>query len=135
MNSVLQYPGMTCALVNEPLDAWLAKRINAPNCISLALNKGFGWAGDVNLDLIAEVLLAPLSDSEQGYPPQRVESQSMSRKRLQNISKRTHYTMVQILQGLDEEIVAPIYQCEAFYQHLDKASASELKEYLISKRK
>lgn len=135
LNSVLQYPGMTCALVNEPLDAWLARRINAPNCISLALNKGFGWAGEVNLQLLAEALLAPLPVSEQGYPPERAASQSKSRERLGAVSKATHHSMLQILRALDEEIVAPVYQCDAFYGQLDRALDSELKEYLLSKRK
>ena len=45
LNSVLQYPGVTCGHILTPLDAWLFARINAGNCVSLALNQGYGWAG------------------------------------------------------------------------------------------
>ena len=131
MNSVLQYPGMTCALINEPLDAWLARRINAPNCISLALNKGYGWAGDVNLKLITEALLAPTPTQEKGYPSERAESQSQSRDRLGKISEVSHKSMVQILQELDEEITAPIYRFETFCKLVKGAPTSKLKEYLL----
>ncbi len=42
----MQYPGVSCGLIADPLDAWLFSMINAGNCISLALNKGYGWAGE-----------------------------------------------------------------------------------------
>lgn len=39
LNSALQYPGVFCHILND-LDAWLFARINAGNCISLAVNHG-----------------------------------------------------------------------------------------------
>lgn len=130
VNSVLQYPGMTCALVTEPLDAWLAKRINNPNCISLALNKGYGWAGNVNLELIIRALLEP-ADAP-GYPASRAESQTRSRGLLGEISNTSHYDMVTILENLDPEITGPIYENRVLKEHIHKAPDSELKAYIIS---
>jgi ribose 5-phosphate isomerase RpiB len=49
MMSASQYPGVLCGHILTPLDAWLFAQINNGNCISLALNQGYGWAGDVNL--------------------------------------------------------------------------------------
>jgi len=53
LNSVMQYPGVFCGHILNPLDAWLFVQINGGNCISLALNQGYGWAGDVNLKFIS----------------------------------------------------------------------------------
>ena len=54
--SAMQYPNVFCGLILDSLDAWLFSQINGGNCISLALNKGFGWAGDINLKYIFEKL-------------------------------------------------------------------------------
>ena len=48
----MQYPGVFCGHIMTPLDAWLFRQINGGNCISLALNQGYGWAADVNLKFI-----------------------------------------------------------------------------------
>ena len=66
LNAVMQYPGVVCGHILTPLDAFLFARINAGNCISLALNQGYGWAGDVNLSLIFDALFTPELGS--GYP-------------------------------------------------------------------
>jgi len=42
LNSVMQYPGVVCGHVLNGLDAWLFAQINGGNCISLALNQGYG---------------------------------------------------------------------------------------------
>ena len=103
VNSVMQYPGVFCGLIESPLDAWLFAKINGGNCISLALNKGFGWAGDVNLGLIFERLLE--AESGSGYPPHRAESQQKSRDRLASISKAVHLPFGEIIKKLDKELV------------------------------
>ncbi|MGN0203525.1 MAG: RpiB/LacA/LacB family sugar-phosphate isomerase, partial [Coprococcus sp.] len=73
LNAVLQFPNVFCGLITEPLDAWLFSQINGGNCISLPLNKGYGWAGDINLKYVFEKLFA--DPSGQGYPLERAESQ------------------------------------------------------------
>src|SRR5208337_4343486 len=42
LNAVLAYPGVSCGHILTPLDAWLFARINDGNCVSLALNQGYG---------------------------------------------------------------------------------------------
>lgn len=44
-----------CGLIQSPLDAWLFGQINGGNCISLALNFGYGWATDINLWFVFDI--------------------------------------------------------------------------------
>ena len=69
LNSVMQYPGVVCGHILNPLDAWLFAQINAGNCVSLALNQGYGWAGDVNLRFIFDRLFSV--ERGAGYPAHR----------------------------------------------------------------
>ena len=122
LNSVLQYPGVTCGLLIEPLDAWLFSQINAGNCVSLALNKGYGWAGDLNLKLLFRELFRDPPGT--GYPPHRSESQAESRRKLKKISLATHRSLLEILEGLDREIQLPLCESKAFLALLDEAAAT-----------
>jgi len=106
LNSVMQYPGVFCGLIESPLDAWLFTQINGGNCISLALNKGFGWAGDINLKFIFERLIN--AESGGGYPPHRVESQKQSRSALSGISKATHLSFSEIVSKIDKSIIGKV---------------------------
>jgi ribose 5-phosphate isomerase RpiB len=105
LNSVLQYPGVCCGLIESPLDAWLFAQINGGNCVSLALNKGFGWAGDVNLKLIFDQLFSV--EWGLGYPAHRKESQQRSRAILQGLSRATHVPLPQIVERAEESVVRP----------------------------
>lgn len=102
LNSIMQYPGVFCGHLLTPLDAFLFARINAGNCISLALNQGYGWAGDVNLRLIFDALFTP--ETGTGYPPHRAEPQRQGREMLAQISSATHRPMTQILLALPAEM-------------------------------
>ena len=106
MISAMQYPGVFCGLITTPLDAFLFSQINAGNCISLALNKGYGWAGDIDLKYIFEKLFAV--EAGGGYPVQRRESQAESRRRLENISAIAHKGMAEILGAIDPAILEPV---------------------------
>jgi ribose 5-phosphate isomerase RpiB len=112
LNSAMQYPGVVCGLIIDPLDAWLFSQINAGNCISLALNKGYGWAGELNLKLLLRELLRDAPGA--GYPPQRSESQAQSRERLQAISRAAHLPFVEILKAIDVELLRPLKHYSAF---------------------
>jgi len=106
LNSALQYPGVFGGLITSPLDAWLFSRINAGNCVSLALNAGYGWAGGVNLKLIFQELFRDPPGS--GYPPERAESQRESREALKRVSIAAHRPMEEILAALDPEILKTV---------------------------
>jgi ribose 5-phosphate isomerase RpiB len=103
LNAVMQYPGVFCGHLLTPLDAFLFSRINAGNCVSLALNQGYGWAGDVNLRLIFDNLFTP--DAGSGYPPQRAEPQRQGRLLLQQVSSAAHRSMDEILLALPLDLV------------------------------
>jgi ribose 5-phosphate isomerase RpiB len=103
LNSVMQYPGVFCGHILNSLDAWLFTQINGGNCISLALNQGYGWAADVNLRFIFDRIFSV--ESGAGYPPHRRESQQQSRQALMQVSTITHRTMAEIVATLPEDIV------------------------------
>jgi len=100
MNMVLQFPGVACGMLIDPVDAYLYSQVNAGNCISLSLNKGYGnLAGDINLKFMLEKLF---NDSYgQGYPAARREIQVNARQKLAKISENNHKTMPEILETLD----------------------------------
>jgi ribose 5-phosphate isomerase RpiB len=105
LNSVMQYPGVACGHLTSPLDAFLFARINSGNCVSLALNQGYGWAGELNLQFIFDRLFSGGWGS--GYPKERQEPQRESREALKAISEATHCSFPQIILSLPDEIVLP----------------------------
>jgi len=116
LNSVMQYPGVFCGLILDPLDAFLFSQINAGNCVSLALNKGYGWAGDLNLNYIFEKLFA--NPPGAGYPSHRSESQAQSRERLRHVSRAAHRPFEDIVRALDREIVLTAMAHQPFRNEL-----------------
>jgi ribose 5-phosphate isomerase RpiB len=123
LNAVMQYPGVFCGHLLTPLDAFLFARINAGNCVSLALNQGYGWAGDVNLRLMFDNLFTP--DAGSGYPPQRAEPQRQARSLLKQVSSATHRPMAEILLALPEEVVRPALTFPAFSPILEQAARAD----------
>jgi ribose 5-phosphate isomerase RpiB len=119
MNAVLQYPGVSCGYVRTPLDAWLFARINAGNCVSLVLNQGYGWAGEINLRMIFDALFTDEYGS--GFPAHREEPQRSSRMQLAEISAITHKPFIEILQDLPEDITKTVLNYPAFRPILKKA--------------
>lgn len=113
LNSAMQYPGIICGLIQEPLDAFLFSQINAGNCVSLALNKGYGWAGELNLAYIFEKLFAGAPGA--GFPPHRSMSQAESRKVLSGVSQAAHKPFSDIVKALDPMIVKTALSHKPFY--------------------
>ena len=105
LNSAMQYPGVFCGHITSDLDAWLFAQINGGNCISLPLNQGYGWAGDVNLRFIFERLFSV--ERGCGYPAHRKDSQRESRLMLERISGVTHPDFPGVLERLPDEVVLP----------------------------
>jgi len=133
LNAVMQFPNVFCGLILEPMDAWLFSQINGGNCISLALNKGYGWAADINLQYIFQRLFQ--DPAGQGYPLARAESQQMSRVILKTLSVKAHKSLPEILKELDPEVLAPIRKRIDFMEVLAKqakvnALAAEIYEFL-----
>lgn len=120
LNAVLQYPGVVCGHILTPLDAWLFARINAGNCVSLALNQGYGWASDVHLRLIFDALLGP--GRGEGYPAERAEPQRQARMLLAKVSQAAHRPMDEILKALPQEVVLPALTFPAFRSFLESGA-------------
>jgi ribose 5-phosphate isomerase RpiB len=106
LNAVMQYPGVFCGHILNPLDAWLFAQINDGNCISLMLNQGYGWASNVNLKFIFDGYFEPERGS--GYPANRKEPQAASRSILQTISTNTHRPLAEILESMPASVVNPV---------------------------
>ena len=102
-NAVCQFPGMFCGLIVDPTDAWLFAQINGGNCVSLALNKGYGWAGDVNLRFMFEKLFSVEFGS--GYPEHRKEPQKAARSSLSALSVASHKSMEDIVASMDSAVL------------------------------
>ena len=112
LNSVLQYPGVVCGHILSPLDAWLFSRINDGNCVSLALNQGYGWAGEINLRMIFDELFTP--ERGAGFPAHRAEPQKNSRAILAEISTATHKPFAELLRDLPISVTKPALQYPVF---------------------
>ena len=103
MNAVMQYPGIFCGHILNDLDAWLFAQINDGNCISLALNQGYGWASNVNLKFIFDRYFSV--EAGQGYPAHRREPQAQSRQILKDISATAHRPMNEIINTLPDDVL------------------------------
>jgi len=104
MNMALQFPGVACGLMTDPVEAFLFSQVNAGNCISLPLNKGYGnLAGDLNVKYILRELFN--NKFGQGYPEARREIQIGARNKLAAVSRATHKSMPEILGCIDASIV------------------------------
>jgi len=125
LNSVLQYPGVCCGLVETPLDAWLFAQINGGNCLSLALNKGFGWAADVNVRFIFDRFFSVERGS--GYPEHRRKSQQGSRIALSGLSQVTHLPLHTIVERIDEAVAAPALSFPGIMDLVRKSAGPDLR--------
>jgi ribose 5-phosphate isomerase RpiB len=123
LNSVMQYPGVFCGHILNPLDAWLFTQINGGNCISLMLNQGYGWASNVNLRMIFDALFSVTPGG--GYPPHRAESQAASRTLLTGISQATHKSMTEIILSLPEEVVKPALSYPGIWELLAPSTLAD----------
>jgi ribose 5-phosphate isomerase RpiB len=128
LNSVMQYPNIFCGLIQNPLDAWLFGQINGGNCISLALNYGYGWAGDVNLRFIFDKLFS-LEAFGLGYPPHRQESQQNSRRILANVSQQAHKNFSEIVASLDDAVVRPVLEFPGIMELLQTGPVTDAELY------
>ena len=107
LNSVMQYPNVFCGLIQTPMDAWLFGQINGGNCISLSLNFGYGWAGDINLRFIFDRLFS-LKEFGRGYPPCRQKSQKESIETLKEVSRTVHRSFAEIISSMNESMLQPV---------------------------
>lgn len=106
LNAAMQFPGVFCGHIMNSLDAWLFTQINGGNCVSLALNQGYGWAADVNLAFIIDRLFSVERGS--GYPAHRKGPQKKARDMLEEVSRTSHRSMAEIVRSLPHEVILPV---------------------------
>lgn len=97
------FPGVVCGHAQDPVDAFLFSQINAGNALSMPFAKGFGWAGELNLEYIFEKLFG--QEMGIGYPKERAAIMAKNRGILNDVKAITHTDMVTILQKLDQDLV------------------------------
>jgi ribose 5-phosphate isomerase RpiB len=105
LNAAMQMPGVVCGLIQQPLDAFLFSQINGGNCISLALNYGYGWAAERNLSLIFDQFFVQAPGG--GFPAHRQQSQAQSRGLLGAVSNATHRELAALIDALPAEALMP----------------------------
>lgn len=116
-----------CGLLTDPTDAFLYSRINAGNCVSLPLNKGYGGVGgDINLKYIFEKLFNDTYGG--GYPETRKEFQADLRKILNNLSLNAHKSMEEIVDTMDETILKKALLFPGIRDMIEEAPESVLKK-------
>lgn len=123
LNSVMQYPGVFCGHILTALDAWLFTQINDGNCISLALNQGYGWAGDVNLRFIFDRIFSV--ERGCGYPDHRQEPQRQARLTLEGISTIVHRSFTEIIDSLPDEVIYPALEYPGIKDLIDIDTISD----------
>ena len=133
LNSAMQYPNVFCGLILDPLDAWLFTQINGGNCISLALNKGYGWAGDVNLRFVFDRIFSV--ERGCGYPAHRQEPQQAAIRTLENVSFLTHRPFAEIITLLPDDVLLPAAEYPGMQELIDIPSieAPDLKTALVKR--
>ena len=90
LNAAMQLPGVICGLIQNPLDAFLFSQINGGNCISLALNYGYGWAAERNVSLIFDQFFAQPSGGGFPRPPTAIAGAiaPVARRRIESDASR-----------------------------------------------
>ena len=130
MNAVLQFPGTACGLLVDSVDAFLFSQVNAGNCISLSLNKGYGnLGGGLNISYLFKVLFGETWG--QGYPPARKEIQVGARKKLAQLSLDAHKSMEEILSQMDKEIIKRTLSFPGVFDFIKSAPPSDLKTHIL----
>ena len=132
MNMVLQFPGVACGLLVDPVDAFLYARVNAGNCVSLSLNKGYGvLGGGLNLRYLFERLFDDAYGT--GYPEARKEIQVGARKKLERFSLMAHRPMPEILNDMDPQVLCNTLAFPGVLSFIKAAPESELKKIILKK--
>lgn len=125
-------PGVLCGYVPTPQDAFLFGRINGGNAASVPLGLGFGWCGELNLQLTLNQLFA--GGFGTGYPPEdaeRKQRDSLLLKRLNAVTKRSmEDCLAQYPQDLVEQALSRRHAAEYLLAH----GAAWVKEQICRRR-
>ena len=117
--------------VENPLDAFLFSQVNAGNCISMPFAQNYGWGGELNLRYTFEKLFA--EELGAGYPKERVEPQQRNKKILDGVKKVTHNNLLDILKGLDRDLLLGAVKSKGFQDNFFRDTQDqEIADYIKS---
>lgn len=121
-NGVMMFPNVLCGLCYDPLEAWLFMQVNAGNCISLPMNRGWGLAGKENVRLILEqAFSAPYAG---GYPPERAAVIRDMHGLLRTQSNAFRKSFTEILPLIDRSILLPALRADSVRSLIEGADES-----------
>jgi ribose 5-phosphate isomerase RpiB len=134
-NAIMQFPGISCGLILDPVDAWLFAQVNGGNSISLSLNKGYGLGGNINLKFIFEKLFSV--EFGCGYPEHRKIPQKEAREALAKLSEKAHFPFDVIIDEMDYTVMKKVLTFPGIWQIIDGApdNDSKLKRTLYKRYK
>lgn len=128
-NGVMAFPGVLCGLCYDPLEAWLFMQVNAGNCISLPLNRGWGLAGKEQIRLTLEQAFSVPYGG--GYPPERAELIARMHAKLRSQSDSFRKSFLEILPLIDREILYPALRSKGMREQIESAPESPEKAAVI----
>jgi ribose 5-phosphate isomerase RpiB len=134
-NAIMQFPGISCGLILDPVDAWLFAQVNGGNTISLSLNKGYGLGGNINLKFIFEKLFSV--EFGIGYPEHRKIPQKEAREALAKLSEKAHLSFDVIIDEMDYTVMKKVLTFPGIWQIIDNTpdNGSKLKSALVKRYK
>ncbi len=96
-----------------------------PETASLALNQGYGWAGDVNLRFIFDRIFSV--EKGGGYPSYRKEPQRQYRLQLEDVDKISHMPFAQIIETLPDHAIKPALKYPGIMELIDVGTIEDEK--------
>lgn len=115
-------PNIVCGYCANPKDAFLFGRINAGNVISVPLGYGFGWTGEANLkNTLSALFDGPFGS---GYPQEEAERKIADTVLLKKINSFSKRSIIEILNELDQDIVAKVLQREIITKYVESYSTN-----------
>lgn len=94
-------PGVVCGLCSDPTDSFLFTQVNNGNCMSLPYAKGWGWAGEVNLEYLFEKLF--VQEPGGGYPESSAKSEQENAARTIKLKSYSHPKLTDLLASIDDQ--------------------------------
>lgn len=126
-------PGVSCGFLPTPQDAYLFGRINNGNVASLPLGLNFGWSGELNVQYTLDKLFD--GDFGVGYPPQDARRKQVEAQSLQQLSRLTKRTFMEIADDIDQHLLKKLLHREILWKCLlENATHQPLLQKLITIR-
>lgn len=115
MLALNSFPGVICGHVSDPLDAYTFAQINDGNAVALPFALKNGWGQELQLEYTFEKLFG--FGSGNGYPADRVVPEQRNKKILDVVRENNFRPFVELLDGLDQELLLGALAGEHFQEY------------------